>query len=651
MRGAENPQPQVLRAIVGTAGHVDHGKTSLVKLLTGYDSDRLPEEKARGMSIDLAFVPCRLGSRLIGVVDVPGHQDFIRNMVAGIASVDILLLVVAADDGIMPQTREHMKIVGLLRRPQVLVALTKTDLVSPEQVDLAREEIAAFLAHVGFPDAPVLPVSNKTGEGVDAVRDTIGKLVDRLVPRTGAAEHAFRMNVVRVFSAKGHGTVVAGVPLSGTAGNDEKLELLPPGLGLTVRAVQVYRTDSQEAFAGASCAMNVRNVEPDQITRGMTIASPGIFRATTELVVALENASEGREEAPFRNRFDVRLHIGTSATMASVKLLGARSLPAGTGGFAHLELAEPLVAAAGDRFILRSPTPGMTVGGGTVLSARPQRFRRIAGHEARLAAARDAVRGEDVLASELLAGPEALLAGPEAARLTQRAGQGARQALAEAVSRGVLVELSVSEGGGEFAVPSRIDEIRDRLLKVLARHHRADPYGEGMPAPKACAALGISARGFDRLAPLLVQAGTLALRHGKLALASFRPDIPSRLLLLRAKLLALIERSGAKAPARGNLMREFGILETDMKILEKILCGDGSVLVLDGHFMHRSAYEACRQKLLELFKQGPTVEWKPFKDAIGTNRDMAVAVLDAFDAEGLTRRTPAGRVLLKGPPQ
>ena len=656
--GAVPPSSQVVHAIVGTAGHVDHGKTSLVRLLTGCETDRLPEEKARGMSIDLGFAPCLLpgaGSggeqRLVGIVDVPGHSDFVRNMVAGAASVDVLLLVVAADDGVMPQTLEHMKIVRLLRKPQVMVALTKVDMVSTERLAQAREEVAIFLSLAGFPDAPLVPVSNKTGEGIDATRVTLAALVDRVAASDGTGRSrseglAFRMNIDRVFSVKGYGTVVTGVPLSGAAGDGEKVELLPAGKELTVRSVQVHGMTFERAFVGTRCAVNVRTVEAEEVARGMAIASPGVYRSASELVVTLENATEG-PAVPLKRRFDARFHTGTASVLASVRLLGADVLQPAAQGFAHVKLAEPVVAAAGDRFILRALSPADTLGGGTVLSARPQRFRHAADPVARLEVASAAAARGDVLAAELLAGPDVILPAQEVVRLSQSTGESARRAVAGAVSAGILADLSGSEGGGEFAVISRLDEIRPGILKTLSRHHQAHPYEWGMSASLACAEAGISARSFERFADLLGRTGLVALRHGRLALASFRPDLNDRLLALRTRLMAMIEGAGAKAPARGNLMRDLGILEADMRVLEKIVTGDGSVLILDGHFMSRTAFDACRSKLMGLFEKTSTVEWKAFKEAIGTNRDTAVAVLDALDAEGLTRRTPSGRVLVK----
>ena len=636
-------RPEILHAIVGTAGHVDHGKTSLVGLLTGCDTDRLPEEKARGMSIDLGFAPCLLegseGRRVVGIVDVPGHRDFIRNMVAGASSIDVLVLVIAADDGVMPQTDEHVKIIRLLRRPQVMVALTKTDLVEPEMLELARQDVAAFLDRAGFADVTIVPVSNKTGDGISDVRDTLEALVERARQRLGDGR-AFRMNVERLFSVKGYGTVVTGIPVSGQVRIGEKLELLPAGRELTVRTIQSYKQDADTAYAHCCCAINVRDIEADQLTRGMTVAAPGLYRATTELAIALKNVSE---EA-LKHRFVAMFHSGTGAVEASVKLLDCDALPPGAEALAHVMLSEPMVLAAGDRYILRAISPAQTLGGGAVLSAQgPGQRRGKMELVERLSRAGDAVQREDVFLSELEAGPSAVLLDQDVLRQTQHVGEPARERVCAAEAAGQIADL----GDGAWLVLSRLDEPLARLEAGLHQYHAENPYTWGMSPVHVCELLGISTKNFQRLAKHLGARGSVAVKHGRLALAAFQPPISAHLMSLRDQILVRIQRDGINAPARGNLMKELSIPEADMKILEKLLLEDGTVFYLDGNFMLRSVYEQCRQTVLELFRTRGTVDLGAFRDAIQSNRKMAVAMLDAFDLEGLTRRVGDGRVLVQ----
>jgi selenocysteine-specific elongation factor len=632
--------PQILHAIVGTAGHVDHGKTSLVKNLTGCETDRLPEEKARGMSIDLGFAPCLLeGKRLVGIVDVPGHKDFIRNMVAGAASIDVLLLVVAADDGVMPQTREHVQIVKLLRDLQVLVALTKIDRVSPDMLELARQDVAAFLAQAGFPEAPIIPVSNETGEGISRIRDTIDCLVERVRQRPREAR-AFRMNVERVFSLKGYGTVVSGIPVSGQIGVGQQVELLPLGETVTVRTIQTYKLETDLAFANCCTAVNLRDIDPHRVARGMTLGAPGVFHATAELIATVHNCGDGRR---FNRRFEARFHLGTAVVDASIKLLEGESVAPGEEALAHLVLAEPLVAAAGDRFLLRHSAANETLGGGTVLSAATQRFRRRAPLAPRFELARQAITQGDFFFGALLADPAAILRTSELARLTQCQPADAQPHIDRAVSSGQLIDL----GGGAWAVACRAGELANLLAKALKNYHRRNPYSWGMSPTHVCQMLDLENRGFAGLAQWLCAAGELAIKHGRLALASFQPNVSERLLHLRQRILEQITQAGVLGPARGNLMDELDIPEADMQVLTKLLLEDGTVVALDGNFVLREVLDDCRGKLLALFQHADIVEMNAFRNAIGANRKLAVAMLDAFDAEGLTRRVPAGRVLVR----
>jgi len=633
--------PEILHAIVGTAGHVDHGKTSLVKLLTGCETDRLPEEKARGMSIDLGFAPCLLrGRRVVGIVDVPGHKDFIRNMVAGATSIDVLLLVIAADDGVMPQTDEHVKIIKLLRAPQVMVALTKIDMVEPEMLELAKQDVAAFMSRAGFPDAPIIPVSNKTGEGIGDVADMIEHLVDRVRQRTGDGR-AFRMNVERVFGVKGYGTVVTGIPMTGQIQVGDKLDLLPGARELTVRTIQSYKHDSPAAYANCCCAINVRDIEPQQIVRGMTVATPGVYRPTNELVVWLQNAAD---DHVLKRRFLCLLHTGTGMVEASFKLLDCDTLQPRQEAIAHVALTEPLAVAAGDRFIIRAVSPAITLGGGIVLSGRPQKMRKVTESLLdRLLRAASAAADGDFFLSELFAGPDPILDTCELSGLTQCPQPHASEMIRNADRQGHIADLA----GGAFAVVWRIAECIDSLTHVLERYHAANPYTWGMTPTHVCEHLAIDVKNFTRLAKLLCQPGTIALKHGRLAVASFQPPVSAHLMSLREQILSLIHSSGVNAPARGNLIKDLCISDPDMHILEKLITEDGTVLVLDGNFMLRSVFEECRKKLLELFQTTPCLELGAFRDAIGTNRKMALAMLDAFDAEGLTKRVADGRVLAK----
>jgi selenocysteine-specific elongation factor len=649
-------KPEFPPALVGTAGHVDHGKTSLVQWLTGCDTDRLPEEKARGLSIDLGFAPCLLpGKRIVGIVDVPGHTDFIRNMVAGAASIDVLLLVTAADDGVMPQTDEHIKIVKLLRTPHVMVALTKTDLVAPERVVQVRADLSAFLADNGFPDAPVVPVSNKTGDGIEEVRQALTALVERATQRP-PDPRVFRMNVERTFSVKGLGTVVTGIPLSGRIGVGGKAELLPAGKPCVIRTIQTFKFDTDAAQASVCAAINIRDVEPEDAARGMTLAAPGYFQPTTAVVATLRNVST---TFCFKRMTDVRLHAGTSSVLATARLLPAPPSPdapatsatdeeelrPGYEGFALLKLAEPMVLAAGDQYILRSLSPVATVAGGTVLSSRPQQIKGKHPEIAeRLHAAAASVRQGDLLGAELLAGPEPALPASGLQRLTQLPEPRATEAIRASEARGQIVNL-----GGAWLVAARREELLRVLRPALTRYHAEHRYAWGMAPAHVCSLLSLEAQCFPKLAEALCAGKEFAVKHGRLARADFQPAISASEMKVRDDLLGRITAAGINAPARGDLATAMKLSEQEMRLAVQLLVEDGSIKVLDKNLIAAEVYASCRRKLIELFAATPVVDITAFRKALGASRNLAFIMLDAFDGEGLTRRVENGRVLARKP--
>lgn len=394
-------QPLIVPVMVGTAGHVDHGKTALVKLLTGCDTDTLPEEKKRGLSIDLGFAPFLLqGARMVGIIDVPGHEDFIRNMVAGASSIDVLILIVAADDGIMPQTIEHLKIVSLLRTPQVMAVITKIDLVSVDRQEEIKEKVQYFLAEHGFPDAPVILESNKTGDGIATVRKTINQLVESV--KRPIQERAFRMDVERVFSVQGHGTVVTGIPSSGRCAIGDALELFPGPKRTACRAIQKYNRISEETQAHVCSAINVSNIKVTDVERGMTLAAPGVYRQASWALLSVRNV---HDSIAMKRNQQLRFCSGTSTRVVSGLLIGSSSLGPGEQGFMHIRILDPMVLAAGDKFILRSLSPSATIAGGVVLTVNSDSRKKKSSFKTEsLEAARTAAENNDAFLSELIAG-------------------------------------------------------------------------------------------------------------------------------------------------------------------------------------------------------------------------------------------------------
>jgi selenocysteine-specific elongation factor len=634
--------PEILPVMVGTAGHVDHGKTSLVRLLTGCDTDRLPEEKARGMSIDLGFAPCLLpGNRMIGIIDVPGHLDFIRNMVAGASSMDILLLVIAADDGIMPQTEEHLRIIRLLRAPRLLVALTKTDLVDAETLALAQEEVAEFAARAGYPETPVVPVSNLTGEGIPAVREALDGLVQGLLGRVPDGR-AFRMGIERVFAVPGHGTVVTGIPASGRIAVGDEVLVLPGKVSARVRSIQNYHHLAETTGPNVCAALNLANIAAEDVRRGMCISSPvGEYRSTHFALAQVVNEDPHKI---LRHNAELRLHCGTASSPTRVSFLAGVDLPPGGTGFAKLRLAESLVLAAGDRFILRRPSPSTTLGGGVILSAIPQRAKSHDEAMAlRLVAAAEAVAAHDLPRAELMARPSPVLLRRDFPGVFRQEDATADAEVRRLVQAGVLGELA--EGGSCIVLP-RLDELAAQVRIRLRRHHRDHPQHWGPDAAEIAAWLGIKTGEFAKFAEwTTTRPGSgIRPRHGRLALADFEPEIPDVQQALRQRLEAHLIAVGIVAPAIGDLVTEFAMDKKDLQALIRILVEERKIVTVGNHLLSAEVFQRCTESVREFFVDHPVLGIGEFRERTGAARNFAVALLEKFDALGLTRRTPDGRV-------
>src|SRR5262245_799287 len=361
--------------VVGTAGHIDHGKTSLVKALTGIDTDRLPEEKARGITIDLGFAFLEEGQDLtIEIVDVPGHERFVRNMLAGVGGIDLAILVVAADEGVMPQTREHLAICSLLRIPAGLVALTKVDMVEDDWLELVTDDVSRLVRGTFLEGAPIAPVSSKTGQGLDELRAALRDLAARVPAR--ATDQLPRLPIDRVFTIRGFGTVVTGTLVAGRLQIDDRVEVFPRGAQVKVRGLQVHGRAVEQAVAGQRTAVNLQSLERAAIDRGDVLGLAGSLVPSALVDGTLELL--GDAPRPLKSRDRIRFHTGTAEVMARVLLLDRAELTPGESAFARLRLEQPVVAMPRDRFVIRSYSPIVTIGGGTLLDIDPPRVRRKA---------------------------------------------------------------------------------------------------------------------------------------------------------------------------------------------------------------------------------------------------------------------------------
>lgn len=619
--------------IVGTAGHIDHGKTALVRALTGIDADRLDEEKRRGITIDIGFAHLQLTPSIrLGFVDVPGHERFVKNMLAGVGGIDMVLFVVAADESIKPQTREHFDICRLLGIPRGVVAITKTDLVDADITELVRLEMEEFVAGSFLEGAPVVPVSSATGAGLPELRAALERTA-AAVPEKNAAGY-FRLPVDRAFSVKGFGTVVTGTLISGTVRKEQDTELYPTGRRLRVRGLQVYGAPTEEAAAGQRSALNLADVEPSEITRGMVLSEPGRFQPAQRLDATLELLASAK---PLKHRAPVHFHAGTAEIEAEVRLLdGLTALKPGERAFAQILLREPVLLLPGDRFIIRMFSPVVTIGGGTVLDTAGKRYRKADNAAARLG---------------VLAGPEAQ---PRIALLVRESKYGI--GVPELISRTGLIEREIESAARSSAFvflrqpqPWILDRAwfqsaRERLVRAVGEFHKANPLLPGMPKqdlrsrelPESPAFL---------LDALLAEANQAAVEGETVRLRSHKLVLKQDEEQARAAIERAFEQAGLAVPALADVLAKSGVEPARARTLLQILLREKRLVrVSEELVFHSTAIERLRELLAARKSQRFNVG--TFKDWTGISRKYAIPLLEYLDRERVTRREGDERLVL-----
>jgi len=619
--------------IVGTAGHIDHGKTALVKALTGIDADRLEEEKRRGITIDIGFAHLQLTPELrLGFVDVPGHERFIKNMLAGVSGIDLVLFVIAADESIKPQTREHFDICRLLGIPQGVVALTKADLVEPDMLGLVRLEVEEFVAGSFLEGAPVVAVSSVTGAGLDHLRRELERAACT-VPSKSAAGH-FRLPLDRAFTVRGFGTVVTGTLISGTVHKEQEVELYPMGRRLRVRGVQVYGKPAYQAVGGERTALNLADIEPAEIARGMVLAAPGTFRTVTQVDCALELLPSAK---PLKNRAPVHFHAGTAEIEAHVRLLDcAAALQPGQRCWARIVLREPALLLPGDRFIIRMFSPVVTIGGGIVLDTGGQRYRkggRVAERLQTLAEAPEAQRIALLVRESNY--------GMGTAELVARTGLTERQ-IATAAADAPLVVFKQPQAW--FADRPWFHSAREKLLRAVREFHRKNPLLPGIPKQD------LRGRELPDSPPFLIDA--ILAQEKQIAVEGENVRLASHKLLLKQdeeQARAAIERAFAQAglavPALSDVLANSGVEAARARSLLQILLREKRLIrVSDDLVFHHTAMEKLRTMLAA--RQAARFNVGAFKDWTGVSRKYAIPLLEYLDRERVTRREGDERVVL-----
>ena len=650
--------------MLGTAGHVDHGKTALVRLLTGCETDTLPAEKQRGLTIELGFAPCTLrDQRIVGIVDVPGHVDFIRNMVTGAHGIDVVMLVIAADDGIMPQTREHLDILTLMGVRHGLVALTKIDLVDEELRQLAADEIRQFVANTFLADAPICGISNITGEGFEQFFDALDAAVAACSPReTGGL---FRMWIESVFGIRGFGSVVTGIPLSGQVQVGDRLTLLPGGQSGRVRKLEVYGQDAQLGQSGECVAINLADIQPELLGRGKVLCEAGGPEGQAFEAVELAEAQVALLEhvqAPLKDFAEVHLHVGAGDVMARVVMLEGVSLQRAQPRLVQLRLARPMALAAGDRFVIRAGMSGLlggavtTIGGGRIIGTSNQKLRRSRPEVlAALARRAAAIDQPSAWAQTLLRESPQPVAPGELARRAQIRLAAVQGHLAELLKSGRAVQTP--DGAAVHA--DRVGQAQDRIVQALTAFHDANPRRLGMeeaelleqlrrdkpPAQGAEAAVADPALVKLAMAALLA-AGKIQRQGTVISLAGRGAKVSPAEQALAGQIEQFLLGARLSPPSPAELAAQLGVPEEKVEAMLRLLEDAGSVVRLDRKVvMHASAVESAKAVALKLFGAASGFETVQFRDELGVSRKYAVPLLDYFDTIRFTvrsgsRRTP-----------
>ncbi|MBE2220831.1 MAG: selenocysteine-specific translation elongation factor [Anaerolineae bacterium] len=618
--------------VIGTAGHVDHGKSTLVEALTGIDPDRLREEKEREMTIDLGFAWLQLGAgEEVGVVDVPGHRDFIENMLAGVGGIDLALFVVAADEGVMPQTREHLAILDLLNVGGGIVALTKTDLIDdPDWLELVILDLHEALADTVLAKAPIVPVSAKTGAGLDELRELLWQHLSAAEPRSDLGRP--RLPVDRVFSLSGFGTVVTGTLLDGRFRIGDPVELQPSELKGRVRGLQTHKTKLDVALPGSRVAINISGVDRDDVRRGFVVAAPGVISHTILLDASYRHLADA--SGPLKHNMEVKLFVGAAEVLARTRILGAQQINPGETGWLQLALTEPIATARRDRFILRRPSPGETLGGGLVLDPHPgRRHRRFRA---------DVVARLETLAqgtpADLLLQTLRRIEPTTTSQLLKQSGmdeETAVAALAELETEDQIITL-------EKQVLTRIgwQGLLDKLTKYLQQYHRENPLRLGMPREELRSRLQLLPPVFNPLVQaaitdgLVVEEGTLLRQPAHHILFSAKQETAVSDLLRRMSAAGVVSPSVKDCKTAVGDDVYFALLDL------------GKLKQINNDVVYATPdYERFTGQIIQFLQKNGEIDAAQTRDLLKTSRKYAIALLEHLDDIKVTKRVEDKRVL------
>jgi selenocysteine-specific elongation factor len=628
--------------ILGTAGHIDHGKTSLVKALTGVDTDRLKEEKERGITIELGFTFLDLPSGIrLGIIDVPGHEKFVRHMVAGVWGIDLVALVIAADEGVMPQTREHLDICRLLRVKKGLIVLTKTDLVDPELLELVEEEVTEIVQDTFLKNAPILAVSSLTGEGIPQLLSALDLLSQEIKGRS--SEGLFRLPIDRVFTMKGFGTVVTGTMISGSLSLGETVQVLPSGIEGKVRNLQVYGRSVEKTVAGERAAVNLQGIETSAIERGDVLIRPNTLNPTRLVDAYLEYLPDAPQ--PLKHRTKQRFHVGTTLANSSIFLLDREELAPGGTGFVQLRLERPVVALPQDRFVIRGSSAIQTVGGGVVLDGHPDKHKRFSSSViADLSLLKDGT-GEQALQQHIHHSGMGGITLEDLLNRVEMPPSDVQSIIRQMARKGELLFIDPEKLKVIAKGPYQV--LRGIALAQLEEFHQRFPMKFGLSKEELRTKLPpeVDVKLFQILIHELIQLKEVVLEKDKLRLSGHPTSSVDEKGLVKRVEAAVLKR-GLQPPSPKELSEEWSESEEEVRAIFERLVHDGVLVRIKSEiYFHRVSFEKLREELVTYLKNHPEITTPQFKEMTKASRKYAIPLIEYFDQIKLTLRLGEKRVL------
>ncbi|MDD3268243.1 MAG: selenocysteine-specific translation elongation factor [Syntrophomonadaceae bacterium] len=628
------------RVIIGTAGHIDHGKTTLVKALTGFDTDRLKEEKQRGISIELGFAPLELpGGQKAAIIDVPGHERFIRHMLAGAFGIDMVIFTIAADEGVMPQTREHMDIIELLGVSQGVVAITKKDMVDEEWLMLVEDEINEYIGKSILKGAPLIPVSAHTGEGIQELLEIIARLAAEVKEKPAFGQA--RLPIDRVFTIAGFGTVVTGTLWSGQLKVGDVLELMPAQRTVKVRTLQVHNEKVPTAYAGQRVAVNLQGIEVADIKRGYLLATPGYLNPSYRVDTRLRLLSSSSRSLKNWNR--VRFHLGTDEALGRVVLLDRDELLPGEESYAQLVMEKPVVCHKGDPFVIRYYSPVTTIGGGSIIDAEAPKQKRFKEDVLDELVMKEEGSLYDVILHEMESNSESIFTPAELARKIGHVEQDIKDELQQLLDD----EKAIAIKSGEYISIYGLNLINEKIVATLSDYHRQYPLRQGYPREDMRSRFfsKINSRMFSLIIKYWEEAGILASSNNHLRLASHQPSPGDKESQIMDGIMAMINEELFTPPSLEEIKARFKIDDTDfMEMLAYLINAGKLVKVAQDSYFSSQAIEAGREMLGAYFAQEKELSLATARDILKTSRKYALPLLEYYDRTRFTRRMGDMRV-------